>query len=131
MENWWVVVLSVIIPLLAFMIALRPWIRDVAKSAVGDVGVELASLKAELKAYRENRKEFIDLYKLITQPGNPHPDKDALLEKLKNDTITRDEAITLQQIMNEERQKAEAQNDLLKAVIIIGILALVAAALSK
>jgi hypothetical protein len=134
MTNPWDIVTiigSVIIPLVVFMLILRPWIRDVAESAVGNIGVELASLKAELKAYRETHKDFIDLYKQIGTLKNPHPDKEVLLDKLKNDTITRDEAIILQQIMSEERQKAEDQNDFLKAIIIIGILALVAAALNK
>ena len=125
------IVSSVIIPLLLFMLALRPWIRDVAKTAIGDVKVELATLKAELKAYRDTQKEFIELYKLVGHPRNPHPDKEALLEKLKNDTITREEAITLQQMMNEERQIAQEQNDILKAIVIIGILALIAYAISR
>jgi len=131
MDNWWVVVLSVIIPLIGFMLALRPWIGDVAKAAMGDVGVELASLKAELKAYRETQKEFIELYKHLGKLTNPYPAKEVLLEKLKNDTITTEEAITLQQIMNEERQRAQEQNDFLKVIVIIGILTLIAYAISR
>jgi len=60
-----------------------------------------------------------------------HPDKGVLLEKLKNDTITREEAAVLQQIMSEERQRAQEQNDILKAIVIIGILALIGYVLSR
>jgi len=131
MDNWWVVVLSVIIPLIGFMLALRPWIRDVAQAAVGNVGIKLASLETELKAYRESQKDFIDLYKKIANLKNPHPNKEVLLDKLRNDTITREEAITLQGILAAERDEAERENNFLKAIIIIGILALVASALKK
>ena len=129
MNNSWNIVAiigSVIIPLVVFMFALRPWVRDTARDAVSNIGIELASLRAELKAYREAQKEYIEIYKLIANPRNPHPGKEVLLEKLKNDTLTREEAIALQQIMNEERQRAEEQNDFLKAIVIIGILAAVA-----
>ena len=134
MNNSWNIVAiigSVIIPLVVFMFALRPWVRNTARDAVSNIGIELASLRAELKAYREAQKEYIEIYKLIANPRNPHPGKEVLLEKLKNDTLTREEAIALQQIMNEERQRAEEQNDFLKAIVIIGILALIAYAISR
>lgn len=134
MNNYWdtvAIIGSVIIPLVVFMFALRPWVRDTAKDAVSNIGIEVASLRAELKAYREAQKEYIELYKRLAKPRNPHPSKEVLFEKLKNDTITREEAIALQQILNEERQRAEEENDFLKAIVIIGILALTAYAISK
>ncbi len=122
---------SVLIPLLAFMFALRPWIRDIAKVAGSDVKIGLASLNAELKAYREGQKELIEVYKRLGNLKNPHPNKENLLDKLKNDTITREEALELQQMMKEERQTAEGENDFLKVIVIIGILALITHALTR
>ena len=122
---------SVLIPLIGFMFLMRGYIKDSAVSAVGDIPVELAAIKSELKAYKEGQKDLIDVYKQIGSLRNPHPNKEVLLDKLKNDTITREEAIALQEILNVEREKAENENDFLKAVIIIGILALVAAAITK
>ncbi len=134
LELWQIVLImvgSILVPLIGYMFALRGFIRDTATAAIGDVAVDIASLKSEFKAYRESQKEWIDLYLKMSKPGNPHPNKEVLLEKLKNDTITREEAIALQEIMAEERGKAESENDFLKLVIIIGVLALVATAISK
>jgi hypothetical protein len=133
MEIWEIVSIigSVIIPLAVFILALRPWIRDVAQNAVGNIGSELSALKAEVKAYRETQKDWIDLYKHLGYASNPYPDKDVLLEKLRNDTITREEAILLQEIMNAERQRAQERNDFLRVIVIIGILALIAYAISR
>ena len=127
---------SIVIPLGLFLFALRPWVRDTTKLAVaeslGEIKIQLAVLSAEVKAYRDEHKQLIDLYqRKLSKRGNPHPDKEVLLQKLKDETITRDEALFLQQIMNEEQQKAEDQNDILKAIVIIGILALIAYAISK
>lgn len=122
---------TIMIPLLGFMLLMRGFIRDTAIAAVGDISTQLATLKVEISAYRESQKELIEVYKLIAKPGNPHVDKEILLEKLKNDTITRDEAIALQEILLAERDAAEQEKNFLKAVIIIGILALVASAIKK
>jgi hypothetical protein len=122
---------SIVIPLVAFMFAIRPWIRDTVKVTLREVEIDLAKIRSELGAYREGQKEFIELYKHIGNLKNPHPDKGILLEKLKNDTITKDEAILLQSIMTGEKLKAEEQNDILKAIVIIGILVLIAYAISK
>ena len=126
---------AILIPLMTFMITfmfrLRPFIKDTIKADMGDVMKELSSLKGEMKGYRDAQKLFIDLYKGKSNLTNPHLDKGILLEKLKNDTITREEAIYLQEILTAERNQAQQQNDFLKAIIIIGILALVAAAISR
>ena len=122
---------SIVIPLVIFMFALRPWIRDTVKVTLRDVEIDLTKIRSELNAYREGQKEFIELYKHIGNLKNPHPDKGVLLEKLKNDTITREEAVLLQSIMTEEKLKAEEQNDVLKAIVIIGILVLLAYAISN
>lgn len=122
---------SILIPLVGFMFLMRGFIRDTAIAAIGNVSVDIASLKAELVAYRDSQKELISLYLKVSIPGNPHPNKEVLLEKLRNDTITRSEAIILQEIMTAERDAAEDDNNILKAIIIIGILALVSVALNK
>jgi hypothetical protein len=122
---------SIVIPLVIFMFTLRPWIKDTVKLCLRDSEIELTKIRSELKAYREGQKEFIELYKLIGNLKNPHPDKGVLLDKLKNDTITREEAILLQSIMSGEKTKAEETNDILKAIVIIGILALITYTLSN
>jgi len=126
-----IIIGSVLGPLIGFMFLMRGFVRDTAKAAVGDIAVDVATLKGELKAYRESQKDLIDLYKQVANPKNPHPNKEVLLDKLKSDTITREEAITLQGILNIERDEAEKENNFLKAMIIIGILALVIAAIKK
>lgn len=126
-----IVIGTILIPLVGYMFAMRGFIRDTAIAAVGNVSVDIASLKAELAAYRDSQKDLINLYLKVSTPGNPHPDKEVLLQRLKDDTISRDEAIALQEIMTAERDAAEEDNNILKAVIIIGILALVTVALNK
>jgi hypothetical protein len=126
-----IIIVSVIAPLVGYMFAIRGFVKDTARAAVGNISVELASLRSELDAYRESQKDLIDLYGRIANLRNPHPDKEVLLQKLKNDTITREEAIALQEILTSERDTAERENDFLKAVVIIGILALVLVAINK
>lgn len=63
--------------------------------------------------------------------GNRDDEEGILLLKLRNDTITRDEAIKLEQIMNAEREAAQSENNFLKGILIIGILSLIAIALSR
>jgi len=67
----------------------------------------------------------------LSKPGNPHFNKEILLEKLNNDTITQEEARYLQQILTEEKEQAEKDNNILKAIIIIGVLVLIGIVLTK
>jgi len=148
MNDIWVivaVVLSVIIPLLVFMWSMRPWIKDVIKSELSPLNAKVSKIEGIIEtftksqndrmariedAFKEQSKEMIDLYKLVAHVKNPDTEEGVLLTKLRNETITKGEAARLQQIMNVKKQEAENSNDFLKAVLIIGILALIAYVLS-
>lgn len=146
MNETWVILLSVIVPLLAFMWAMLPWIKHVIKSEISPLVERMAKFEGRLDSciesldgrmvriedtFKEQQKNFIDLYKELAKVKNPDTDEGTLLTKLKNETITRDEAIRLQQIMNSKKQEAEQNSDFLKAILIIGILALIAYILSS
>ena len=145
MNDWWIVVLAVLIPLFGFMLAMRPWIRDTVRAELSglnervgklEVGFNttnerLASVEARLDAIDSRLVEVILLYRKYPESSNPGPLKDELLLKLENRTITRYEAIQLEQIMEAEERRAREQNDTLKAVLIILILALLASVIAK
>jgi hypothetical protein len=140
------VILSVIIPLLAFMLALLPWIKHVIRSEISPLAERIAKIEGKLNtfieqehsrvarledSFKEQQKGFLDLYRDMAKIKNPDTDEGILLTKLKNETITNDEAIRLREIMNKRKQEAEQNNDFLKAILIIGILGLIAYVLSR
>ena len=131
MNETWIIVLSVIIPLLAFMWALLPWISHVVKSEMSPLNERMARIEGRLESFMEQQKFNIEAYVKLAKIKNPDTDEGVLLTKLNNNTITKDEATQLQQIMNRRRQEAEENNDFLKVIFIIGILALIAYALSR
>ncbi len=67
----------------------------------------------------------------ISKPHNPHPDKDILLKKLYEGTITYEESTILQNILEDEKRSAEASNEFIKVLIIIGVLAFLAIVLAE
>lgn len=121
-----VIVASILVPLFVFMLALRPFIKDTIKSELGNINARMEGIEKGFEGFKEGQRQSIDLYLQMTKPGNPHPDKEVLLEKLRNETITESEATLLQNIMLGEREQAERERDTLKAVAIIGILILIA-----
>ena len=127
----WAIILSVLIPLLLFMWALLPWIRRIVRADTAELSERVANIEGQLKVLLEQNKSYIDLLMKLEKIGNPDDEKGILLLKLRNDTITRDEAIKLEQIMNAEREVAESENNFLKGILIIGILSLIAIALSR
>jgi len=144
MEIWVIptIIGTILIPLMGFMLALRPFIKDSIKSELGtyeirmlsevkDIKLQISGLERELAGFKEGQKSFIELYKVLSKPGNPHFNKEILLEKLNNDTITQEEARYLQQILTEEKEQAEKDNNILKAIIIIGVLVLIGIVLTK
>ncbi len=134
MDDVWViiaVVFSVIIPLVVFMFTLRPWVRDTAENAVSGLGERVARIEGQLSTLIEQNKSYIDIFMNLKKLGNPTDEEGILLTKLRDDTITREEAIKLNEIMVTERKEAENENDLLKVLLIIGILALIGIVLSK
>jgi Tfp pilus assembly protein PilE len=135
------VVLSIIIPLLVFIWGMLPWITRVVKSELSPLNAKVAKIEGILEiftkeqnnrmtrledTFKEQQKQFIDLYIEVKKIKNPDTEEGVLLTKLKSDTITKVEATRLQQIMNAKKQEAEQNNDFLTAILIIGILALIA-----
>lgn len=127
----WVIILSVLIPLLLFMWALLPWIGRAVKADTVDLRERVAGVEGQLKVLIEQNKSYIDILMRIEKMSNPDNEEAILLMKLRNDTITREEAIQLQEMMNAKREAAQSENDFLKVVLIIGILALITLAVSK
>jgi len=119
------IVLSVLIPLFVFMIALRPFIKDTIKAELVGIHTKVEGIEKGIEGFKEGQKQFIDVYQKLGKPNNPHPDKGILLEKLRNETITENEAIWLRGILTEEREQAERENNVLKVLAIIGILVLI------
>jgi len=130
METW-AIILAVIIPLVVFMWTMLPWIKHVIKADMGEVKERIATIEGQLSVLLEHQKQMIDVYMKMKRIANPNNEEAILLTKLKNDTITRQEAIRLQKIMSSEKESAEQENDFLKAVLIIGILGLIAYDLSR
>lgn len=130
METW-AIILSVIIPLLLFMWAMLPWIKHVIKSEISPLTERIARIEGRLDTFMEQQKLFIDAYEKMGKMKNPGNEETRLLTRLREGIITDDEAIRLREIMNNRRQQAEESNDFLKAILIIGILGLIAYALSR
>jgi hypothetical protein len=57
--------------------------------------------------------------------------KDMLLEKARNRTITQQESIELQNILQEEARNAQAVNDILGFLVIMGLLLFLAALMKE
>lgn len=80
---------------------------------------------------KEQFKTYVEIYMKMSKPNNPHPDKEMLLKKLYDGTITLEETNTLQRIMEDEKRSAEAVNDFVKLLIIVGVLAFIAIVLAE
>jgi hypothetical protein len=77
MENLWAVILSVIIPLLAFMLALRPWIKDTVRVEIRDVRERLARIEGRLEQIGVDTRKLANLM----PPSNPDGRREELLDK--------------------------------------------------
>lgn len=108
---------------------IRGNISDESKEIRKDIYI-LSQRLSVVESGIEHFKSFIPVYKMMTKP-NPHPDKFILLDKLYYDTITQEEAITLQNILEKERLDAETSGDALKVLVIVGILAFLALIIAR
>lgn len=113
------------------MWALLPWIRRCIRADTAELSERIASIEGQLKVIIEQNRQYIDLFMKLQKIDNPTDDEGILLTRLKNNIITKEEAIRLNEIMIAERQRAESENDLLKVFLIIGILTLIGIALSR
>lgn len=60
-----------------------------------------------------------------------HPDKFVLLDKLYDGTINREDAIILQNVLEEEKLDAETSGDALKLLLIVGMLVFLVLVISR
>ncbi len=95
------------------------------------VETSLKGIRETLSDIKEQYKTYLEIYMKMSKSNNPHPDKGILLKKLYDGTITYDEIILLQSILEEEKQSAEASNDFVKVLVIVGVLVFIAIALSE
>jgi len=91
------------------------------------LGQRLSSVENGIEVF----KTFIPTFKTKTKPNNPHPDKFVLLDKLYDNTINYEEAIILQNILEEEKIDIEASGDALKLLLVVGILVYLVLAISR
>ncbi len=89
------------------------------------------TMAVAIDSIKEQGKTYVELLMKISKPNNPHPDKEVLLKKLYDGTITYQESTLLQSILEEERRSAAASNDFVKVLIVVGVLAFLAIILSE
>lgn len=74
-----------------------------------------------------HRKEIVDFYhKAWPHKSNPSTEKDILLRKLREGTITREESLRLREILENEKRAALAVGAVMAALAIGGLLLLIA-----
>ena len=120
MDNWWVVVLSVIVPLIGFMLALRPWIKDTVRVEIGDVRERLARIDGRLDEIGKQTRGIADL--MPPAPSNPDSTRQELLGKWKQGTLTYEESVQLRDILAHEAEQADETKKVLIALGLIGLL---------
>lgn len=131
MEPLWPIVLAVILPILAFMLALIPYVRYIAQAAVRDVEKDVENLKGQFAGIEPSlgplreismwaQKRGLDSL-LRTQANEPHsgslpPEKmarrDYLTQMARTSGLARAEAAELQALLEED-----ARDDLARGVI--------------
>lgn len=80
-----------------------------------------------------HRKEIVDSYfDFFGIKSNPHPDKELLLRKLRDGTITREESLSLKAILEEEKREiGNKKGGIGGLLIILGLLLLLAILLGE
>jgi len=99
-----------------------------------DVDQKFEKIKKPLEALLFiHRKELVDSYfDLFVIKSNPHPDKELLLRKLQDGTITHEESLRLKAILEEEKKQAEKKGgNVVGLLIILGLLLLLAILLGE
>lgn len=151
---------TIVIPIFIFMLAMRPFLIDAAERAVRDIFIKQTEMEKRLENIEskidslERRFEskidslekrfdgFVDRFdvfllnfesKATKNPLSPEivERRRYLTQKLKAGTITHDEAVELNEILEKELEEAKVMNDVLAIVAILLLLGLVAAFLSK
>lgn len=136
MDAVWVV-LSVIVPLLAFFVALRPWIKDVIRSETSEFKVSVldkqSTIERRLSTLEGRFQEWAPITqkvaeRLMERPSNPDGRRQELLEKWKAGTLSYQESVELRDILAKEAEEAEENK---KNLVSLGLVALFLYALSK
>jgi hypothetical protein len=129
-----VIIGSIIIPLVGFILALRPFIKDTIKVELGDIRERLARLEESSRLANEYLPKLIPLLPKSLQSQNPEDRKTELLKKLENRTLTYNEAIELKNILEREAEEARERGDTMAVfaiMLFLLMLALAIAALGK
>ena len=128
MGNLWAVILSVIIPLLVFMLALRPWIKDTVRAELSDfkvdIGGRLSRIEGRLEQIGLDTRKIAD----FMPPSNPNGRREEFLAKWRQGTLTYQESIELRDILAHEAERAEESR---KALLTLGLIGLLLYGLSR
>ena len=125
------IVFSIIVPILIFIIGLRPFIKDTVNAEVSEFKLNVERRVSNLEGRFQEWAPIInklvpDLLKQIS--SNPDSRRAELLEKWKAGTLNYKESIELRDILAREADEAEQAR---KTLIALGLLALFIYALSK
>jgi len=116
--GWIAVFIAILIASLNFNSKFIGWQKDVDHN-FGKIEKPLNALVLI------HRKELVDNYsEVFGIKLNPHPDKEFLLQKLRDGTITREEGFRLRAILEEEQR--EKKGGVVGLLIIAGLLFLLA-----
>ncbi len=143
MDQPWTIVLAVVIPIVAFMVALRPFIKDTAQVCSSELEQRLHQKASEVDARLGRIEERLvkletlwatfqlvlpDALKMLGTKGNPiSPEtRNLYLDKLKAGTITPQESAELTEELQAELKAAQDSKDAAVIVLIIMGLALLA-----
>ena len=121
------VALAVVIPLIGFWFALRPWLRGIIKGELSDFKTEvireLTDIKAKLDQFVPFERSAAEQssFGLVDKPNPPNTRKNELLGQWRDQTLSYEDALELKVILEQEAQQADESK---KALIIIALIGL-------
>lgn len=118
-------VIAVIVSLTCFILALRPWIKDVVRAEIGSVRERVAVIEEKLNQISLLTQKIADL---MPSKSNPNGKRQELLEKWKQGILTYEESIELRNILSHEALQA---GDAKKALLTSGLIGLLLYGLNK
>lgn len=131
-----VIVVSILVPLFIFMVALRPFIKDTIKSELskesGEVKHRLSSLETKIEPFWKFVNESVP-DTLLKSKGNPEPlsRRDELLLKYRDGTILPHERDELRGLLEVEQEQAKKEGNLALLILLGLMIAVLIAAASQ
>ena len=129
-----VIIGSILIPLLIFIVALRPYVKDTVKAELVDFKTETLSKLSRIEGRLDELAPMGQLIatlvadKLKGETANPSGRKNELLEKWQSGFLTYEESLELRDILTKEAAQAEENK---KTLIILALLGLAIFALTR